>query len=130
MRSIISRFWKVHKPLPLENEFNSYRMTESQIVNKYLRNDGDIHQITILAELNAVSREQIIEILRKHGVYVPKRRCNPNQLRIKHQLTDKDKEYILELRDKKTSYRQIAVITGFPIHVVRRVVKRSKSPES
>ena len=105
-------------------------MTESQIVNKCLRNDGDIHQITILAELNAVSREQIIEILRKHGVYVPKRRCNPNQLRIKHQLTDKDKEYILELRDKKTSYRQIAVITGFPIHVVRRVVKRSKSPES
>lgn len=47
------------------------QMTENEIVEKYKRAEKKRDQIKILSELNACSREDIREILRRHGCEVP-----------------------------------------------------------
>ena len=121
MQSTSNKFWKVSEPTYDTSEFNSYRMTESQIVEKYLRNNREDDQIQILAELNAVSPYAIVEILKRHNVYGTQPRYVGLSSNLS-MLTDADKEYILKLRKKKESYKRISAATGVPIYLIKRFI--------
>lgn len=97
-------------------------MTEEEIVSKYIRNGKDRKQISILAELNGTSRQQIIEILVKHEVMEPiKKSPHKSKIIIPEETIAK----IVQFRKEGCTLQSISQWFGYSTAVIRRVLKEA-----
>ena len=95
-------------------------MTENEIVSKYLRNGKSRNQIEILAELNATSKEYIIEILTRNGAMEVKNKVRRPVLELTDELIDQISELY---SDKNYTMTKISEELNIPMSAVRRALK-------